>query len=176
MKRRTWISTALAGPLAAAAAAQQPPQSQAPAKDEFAPIETTPSLEANAEAAAPRWLSKNDFAALTALANAIVPSTGGKPGALDAGVPAFLDFLLSQSPAPRQQLYRDGLARLRHLDLATALQPLNDPWTYQPPADPFVRFLREAKDDIIAATFSSREWIAASGRRGGSGTYYLSMD
>ena len=39
------------------------------------------------------------------------------------------------------------------------------------------RFLREAKADILQATFNSREWIEArTGGRGGAGTYYLAVD
>ena len=48
------------------------------------------------------------------------------------------------------------------------------------PADPFARFLREAKEDLIAATMSSHEWSdaqAAAGRRGtGIGTYWYPVE
>ena len=77
-------------------------------------------------------------------------------------------------PRRVRNFYRDGLARLIG---GASLDPLREPWTYQPPADPFKRFLREAKADILQATFNSREWIEArSGGRGGAGTYYLAVD
>ncbi|MEI9976828.1 MAG: gluconate 2-dehydrogenase subunit 3 family protein [Ignavibacteriota bacterium] len=40
------------------------------------------------------------------------PPLKGNPGALDCGVPEFIDFLIGVSPADRQQLYRNGLETL----------------------------------------------------------------
>ena len=173
MKRRTWIQTALAAPMAVAlpAAAQQQPAP--PQRDEFAKIDTATLAERAAEPTL-KFFSPAEYAALERLAAAIFPSVGAKSGALEAGVPAFLDFLISQAPAPRQKLYRDGLARL---NVGGTLESLSEPWTYKPPADPFKRFLREAKTDILQATFNSREWIEArAGGRGGTGTYYLAVE
>ena len=171
MKRRTLFRTASQTALAAPAlvVAQQAP---AP-RDEFAKIDTAASAASIGEPVL-QFFSKAEFAALEKLAAAILPSVNGKPGALEAGVPAFLDFLLSQSPAPKQKLYRDGIARLI---AGATLDPLKDPWTYAAPTDPFKHFLREAKIEIVQATFNSREWIEArSGGRGSTGTYYLAVD
>jgi hypothetical protein len=180
MRRRRWIQTVLAAPAVAAlpAAAEAEPQQPPPtSRDEFAKIETAPSAERTGEPLH-QFFSKSEYAALERLSNAILPPLNGKPGAIDAGVPSFLDFLISQSPAARQKLYRDGLAHLNSgKPLGELLQPLSEPWTHQSPADPFLRFLREAKDDILAAAFNSREWIEArTNRRGGAGTYYLTVD
>ena len=41
-----------------------------------------------------------------------MPPINGAPGALDAGAPEFLDFLISESPQDRQQLYKVGLDQL----------------------------------------------------------------
>lgn len=170
MRRRTWIQTALAVPLALPAVAQQ---SNPPLRDELKIIETATSADRAAEPSV-QFFSKAEYAALERLARAIMPSVGGKPGAIEAGVPAFLDFLISQSPLARQKLYRDGLARLSG---GGSLDSLAEPWTYKAPADPFKRFLREAKSDILQATFNSREWIEArAGGRGGAGTYYLAVE
>lgn len=116
------------------------------------------------------------------------------PGALEAKAPEFLDFLLSESPVDRQQLYRSGLdglnaqARKRFskpfadVDAGQAemlLAPLRDPWTYDAPSDPVAAMLRAAKDDVRRATLNSREWnlAAAAGRaRGGGGLYWLPID
>ena len=91
----------------------------------------------------------------------------GAPGALEAEAPEFLDFLLSQSAADRQQLYRNGLdglnsqAKKRFSKLFadvdagqadTLLAPLRDPWTYDAPSDPVAAMLRAAKDDVRRAT------------------------
>ena len=160
----------MAAPLALPAVAQQ---SNPPQRDDLAKIETATSAEHAAQPAV-KFFSKVEYAALERLAGAIMPSVGGKPGAIEAGVPAFLDFLISQSPVARQKLYRDGLARLSS---GGSLDSLAEPWTYRSPLDPFKRFLREAKSDILQATFNSREWIEArAGGRGGAGTYYLAVE
>ncbi|HEY3740246.1 MAG TPA: gluconate 2-dehydrogenase subunit 3 family protein [Bryobacteraceae bacterium] len=180
MKRRRWIQTVLAAPAAAAAAVVTPDEAaetQASPRDEFAKLEIAGSPTGNAEPLHV-FFSKSEYAALERLANAILPPLNGKPGALDAQVPAFLDFLLSQSPKPRQILYREGLARIGSgQPIEQLLKPLSAPWTYHAPLDPFAKFLREAKQDILEATFNSREWIdARADRRGGAGTYYLAVD
>ena len=84
-----------------------------------------------------------------------MPATGGRPGASQARAGEFLDFLISQLPAERQKLYRQGLDRLqsesqrRHgkwfealseREAEPLLAPLKEPWTYAAPADPFAVF------------------------------------
>lgn len=134
-----------------------------------------------------RFFSKSQYAALGNLARLIMP--------VEADVPAFLDFLLSQTNAQRQTLYREGLDRLNHdaaarygKDFAALspqeaellLAPLKAAWTYNPPADRFAQFLREAKADIVQAVMNSREYAQANsrGRRGaqGLGSYWLPLD
>ncbi len=163
----------MAAPALAALPAAAAPQPGTAQRDEFAKIDTETATE-RAGDPVPRFFTKAEYAALERLAAAILPSADGKPGALEAGVPAFLDFLISRSPAPRQKLYREGLAKL---SAGATLDSLKGPWTYKPPADAFRRFLREAKADIIRATFNSKEWIESRpGGRGGAGTYYLAVD
>ena len=125
-----------------------------------------------------------------------MPPINGAPGALDAHVPEFLDFLISESPADRQHLYRAGLdalnanaskrfhkpyAELDASQAAEVLAPLKEPWTFDPPADPLSHFLHTAKADVRTATLNSREYATAastSGRRGfgGQGLYWYSLD
>lgn len=124
---------------------------------------------------APQFFSKPQFAALQALADLIVPAWRGRPSATQAGVPEFLDFLISQSPVGVQQLYRDGLDQLAAKGVSdAALTPLKDAWTYNGPSDPFARFLIQAKNDVLQATMNSREWAesAGRGRRGSSASNY----
>jgi hypothetical protein len=177
MKRRRWIQTVLAAPAVAALPAIEAEPQPPAARDEFAKVETAPSPIRTGEPLH-TFFSASEFAALERLANVILPPLNGKPGAIDAGVPAFLDFLISQSPVSRQKLYRDGLAQLNSgKPLDEMMRPLSEPWTHKAPADPFERFLREAKADILEATFNSREWIEArASRRGGAGTYYLAVE
>jgi len=121
----------------------------------------------------------------------LMPALGKIPGATEARAPEFLDFLLGQSPADRQQLYRAGLDQLNvkakkqfnqsfaEVDASqadTLLAPLREPWTHEPPKDPLARFLRAAKQDVRTATVNSREYSvagAATARRSfGSGGFY----
>jgi hypothetical protein len=144
----------------------------------------------------PRFFSAAQFAALRKLSGILMPAIDESPGALEARAPEFLDWLISQSPPERQQLYRAGLDGLNaqakkrfsrsfeELDAAQAaglLAPLREPWTFDAPADPVARLLRAAKQDIRAATINSREYAATAtsrGRRGaaGLGLYWLPLD
>lgn len=174
-----------------------PAQEKAPAEMKPAPVEETPKLAVTAADAVtpstPRFFTAPQLATLHRLADLIVPSVNNKPGASDAGVPEFLDFLLGDSPRDRQTLYRNGLDRLeadaRHryskpfADISAdqandLLAPLRQSWTFQGPADPFARFLHEAKEDVLRATISSREWATSGSQRrgsGGVGTYWYAL-
>lgn len=152
----------------------------------------------NAEAvgdAVTHFFSAPQLAAMRRLGDLVIPSAPNRPGARDAKAAEFLDFLLAQSPAARQQLYRSGLDHLqsearRRFNTAfeeltveqadTVVAPLHAAWTYAAPANSFARFLREAKEDLITATMNSREFIeaqTAAGRRGaGIGTYWYPVE
>lgn len=160
----------------------------------------TPKLDASvADDAAemmPTFFRGDQYSALQKLSEIIMPSMKGAPGAVEAHVPEFLDFLLSQSPDDRKALYRTGLDLLnagakkqfgKAFSAVTAeeagklLAPLRDPWTYDPPKDPLAKFLRAAKQDIRTATTNSREYTSAvsggGSRRGaGVGLYWYSLD
>ncbi len=197
MKRRRFIQTAAAAPalaipaapavLAQPPGAAQRPQAEAPKFDL-----ATPDAVADA---APRFFSAPQFAALRKLSELLMPALNNLPGALEAKAPEFLDFLISASPADRKQLYKNGLdtlnaqaqkkfgkafADVNETQAAELLAPLRAAWTYEAPADPFARFLREAKQDVRNATMNSREYATAGsggGRRGGGmGQYWYPID
>ena len=197
MKRRRFIQTLAAAPAIAVPASLETKAN--PTASEQRPQEDAPKLEAAPLDAAgettPRFFSAAQFAALKKLSDIILPPLNGMPGALDAGAPEFLDFLIGKSPADRQQIYKGGLdalnaqatkrfgkafAEVTDAQAAELLAPLKQPWTYEPPADSFARFLREAKQDVRNATMNSREYTAASssgGRRGGGlGQYWYPID
>lgn len=192
MKRRRFIQTlavtpALAVPVTARDAAPTRTQQESPALD-----------IAVADAAAEtrqKFFTALQFSALRRLSEIIMPSMNGLPGAIDAGAPEFLDFLIGASPIDRQGIYRTGLDQLnararrkfgRHYadisddQAVELLAPLKKPWTYDPPSDPLERFLREAKADIRTATVNSREYVTAESsggrRRGGVGQYWYPID
>ena len=179
MKRRRFIQALAATPAAPALIAQQAQQVQ----QSPPPAETSLRYAAPDTMAEPvlHFFTATQFATLRKLSDLLMPPMSGAPGALEANAPEFLDFLISQSSADRQQLYRIGLdglnaqARRRFakpfagVDAAQAdilLAPLREPWTYDAPADPVAAMLRAAKDDIRRATTNSREWniAAAEGR------------
>jgi hypothetical protein len=189
MKRRQVIQALLVTP--AITAVPGAAQAQRPAAD---PVLATVTPDSVGDAVV-RYFSAPQAAALRRLGDLMVPGTASRPGAREAGAAEFLDFLISQSPADRQTLYRDGLDRLqaesrrrfsKGFEELSAEQadgifaPLHAAWTYSAPADPFARFLRQAKEDLLTATFNSREFAeaqTAAGRRGsGMGTYWLPIE
>ena len=123
----------------------------------------------------------------------MVPASGGRPGAVAAGAPEFLDFLIGKSPAPRQRIYRTGLDKLesdaKHrfgksfpdltaTEADSLLAALHQPWMHAGPVDELARFLEAAKEDILRATMNSREFLASGGQRraSGLGTYWHAFD
>jgi Gluconate 2-dehydrogenase subunit 3 len=197
MKRRRFIQALAATPAAPALLAQAPP---APSIAKTIPnsVNDVALLYATTDAAAEpvlHFFTVQQFATLRKLSDLLSPPVNGVPGALEAKAPEFLDFLLSQSSADRQQLYRSGLDGLNaqakrrfnklfpDVEASQAdilLSPLREPWTYDAPSDPVAAMLRAAKDDVRRATLNSREWnlAAAAGRTrgGGGGLYWLPID
>ena len=186
MKRRQAIQALLGAPAIAAI--------PLPAQTQEIPKLATSNAEAVGDAVA-RYFSAPQMAALRRLGDLVVPAASNHPGAREAKAAEFLDFLLSQSPADRQSLYRAGLDRLQGesqrrfgapfekitaQQADTVLAPMHAAWTYAAPADPFALFLREAKEDLLEATVNSREYAeaqAAAGRRGtGIGTYWYPVE
>ena len=112
MKRRQALQSlagiSVAGALPLRTLSQQQPAantvSETPKLDTAVPDATAAALHL--------FFSADQFAALERLAEVLMPATGDSPGAQDAGVAEFLDFLISASPADRQAQYRDGLDKL----------------------------------------------------------------
>ncbi len=139
---------------------------------------------------AARFFNPTEFATLYNLSVIVLPATANRPGAVEAEVPQFLDFLIGQSGPDMHKLYRDGLGRLEAESrkrftkpfaelspeqAAPILAALAKPAPYLPAEDLFERFLYTAKDHFLEATTSSRQWIAASGSRRGIGTYWYPL-
>src|SRR5579859_1145893 len=148
MKRRSMIQSVLG--VSAASALPLPLFPQKPP----AAIDENPKLPVIAtEAVAdpiPRFFDPEGFKALRRLGEILVPARPNLPGAVEAEAAEFLDFLIGQSPADRQTLYRDGVAQLNAqarsrygkpfaevtaADADSILAPLHEAWTYQGPAD-----------------------------------------
>jgi hypothetical protein len=67
----------------------------------------------------PRFFSSEEYGVLSRLVSLIIP-TDETPGAREAGVAEWIDFLLGASDASRQRLYREGLGRLTRQRVAFA--------------------------------------------------------
>ena len=196
MKRRRFVQSLIAAPAVPAVLIAQ--DSTRPVPPPIAP--TAPKLETaiadDAGNTVTHFFTPPQLAALQKLGDIILPSINSAPGAAEANAAEFLDFLIGQSLEERQQLYRSGLdwlntqaekhfgkpfANLDTPQAGTLLGPLREAWTFDPPADPFTRFLREVKQDIRTATMNSREWVTAAGatggrRSGGIGLYWYPLD
>ena len=185
MRRRQALQSLAGLPILPQVAAAQTAAPGVP-ENEY-PILAADAPDAPAEAVH-RFFSAEQFGALQRLADLLIPAFNGRPGASEAGAAEFLDFLLSQSPADRQALYRGGLDRLNggaqqkyHKqfagltadEAAPLLAALKSAWTYNPPQDVLANFLREAKMDVYRATVNSREMaqaLSGGGRRRATGT------
>jgi Gluconate 2-dehydrogenase subunit 3 len=187
MKRRSLLQGLMTLPAAPFLKAQEvnakpaEPKPDEPHKLEFA------VPDSSGDPIVPEFFTAAQFASLEKLCNAIAPSSTSMPGARAGGVPAFLDFLIGQSPADREKLYRDGLDNLDRAGFSNAspskveslLAPLRTPWK-RDGGEGQERFLRTAKDDILEATENSREWMAAMSKRNrsyrGLGHYWRVME
>ena len=120
-----------------------------------------------------------------------MPPRNGRPGALNAGAPEFLDFLIAVSPAARKELYLNGLdalndrsrlqfgksfAELDNSEADLILRPLLVvvAWELDRPTEPLQHFIAQAHDDLRTATVNSWEYANSAptgggGRRGGGG-------
>jgi hypothetical protein len=219
MKRRRFVQSIVAAPAASAlfapaGEAQQAPPApgnpgntapgvpQNPTRGNQPPgaaAQELPRLEPSVLDAAgetsPAFFKPPQMEALRRLCDLLMPPVDGRPGASEAQAAEFLDFLISESPAERQELYREGLdelnaesnrrygkpfASITAAEADALLAPLHQPWQYNPPADPLGRFLVSAKADVRTATVNSREYIAKAGagsrRMGGVGLYWYSLD
>jgi len=193
MRRRRFIQALAAAPAAPALLAQQPPPAAAPEVPESAPLD----FSVADEGADPvfKFFSARQFATLKRMCDLLMPAAPGSPGALEARVPEFMDFLIGDAPVQRQQLWLSGLDGLEYQSQTrfrkafadtdagqadTLLAPLRQPWSFEPPNDPVARLLVAAKQDVRTATFNSFERnLAASGGkrpRGGGGLYWLAIE
>jgi hypothetical protein len=191
MKRRNFVQSLLVVPAASVAAEQATPTvapaAQRPTRSPQSAAKLNLVEPDSAAETTPGFFNESQFAALNKLSGVLVPPVKNNPGALDAHAPAFLDFLISRSPAPDQKLYRSGLDGLNtssrkhfhkpfaELDLKQAdsiIRPLMvaRAWDRDIPEDPMQHFMTRVHEDLRTATRNSAEW-AASGSAGGRGRF-----
>jgi hypothetical protein len=220
MRRRDFVKGILAATAAARAMeAQQatpaapspplPPQTLPPAGPvapgptpwmtglmEVKPLELTtlvPDAVAQADA---HFFTTQQTLTLRRLCEVLLPPLKGFPGALGAGAPEFLDFLIGASPRQRQQMYLSGLdwldaearrkftarfAKATNAQADELIRPWLRAWmTDHPPAEPHARFINLAHQDIRMATVNSQAWseakLAAEGEVQGLDLYWYPVD
>jgi hypothetical protein len=121
-----------------------------------------------------RFFTPVQMATLTRLSDVLMPAIGHKPGALAAGAPAFLDFLVGESPEDRKQMYQGGLdwleaeakkkysqpfAQLDSVQADAILKPWLRTWmSDHPPLEKHADFVNAVHADIRAATINSKQW------------------
>jgi gluconate 2-dehydrogenase gamma chain len=67
------------------------------------------SAPAGAAPATPRFFTVEELALVTVISDLIIPTDEQSPGAKAAGVPAFIDLMVSESPQEIKKLWRNGL-------------------------------------------------------------------
>jgi len=194
MKRRSLLRGLGTLPAASLLKAQQPavtPKPTPAAVDEIPVIEST--IPDSAADTIPTFFSKDQFATLWRLCDILYPAINDVPGALAAGVPAFLDFLVGQSSETVQRNYHKGLDALNQRSQEqfrmpfgqtkppqseSLLTPLRQPWSAN--VDTFTAFLRDVKEDVLKATQNSQEWSSIMSKRtrssAGVGFYWFPID
>lgn len=143
-----------------------------------------------------RYFTPARYATLIAFSKAVMPGGQGYPGAVDAGAPEFLDFLIGGSPAERQAMYNSGLDRLnadsmkeckvpfaqadaKQVDMV--IRPHLRAWINDhPPTEPHLLFVNQVHRDIREATLSSPAYAkaaeAAGDRTPGIGLYVAPLE
>lgn len=186
MRRREFVRMALAMGVAPQLLGQQQPPNPPPPP--AAPVPWTLGLNPStplpqtvvADDVAdgePHFFSADQSAALTRLCALLMPSGGERPGALQAEVPDFLDFLIGRSPAERQTTYTGGLDWLNQEATSRFQVPFSKtedaqadqlvkPWlrtwmTDHPPTETHAAFVNIAHADIRTATMNSKVWSDA---------------
>jgi hypothetical protein len=145
---------------------------------------------------AARYFTPVRYATLEKLAATLVPAANDYPGAVEAGVPEFLDFYIGGSPATEQAAFNAGLDRLNadsmkinHVAFAKAdakqaddaIRPHLKPWMNDhPPREPHQRFIALVHRQIRTATMNSPQYAKAAAAAGertpGTGLYWNPID
>jgi hypothetical protein len=128
-------------------------------------------------------LTRRQMDSLVRLADLFVPAKDGFPSAAQAGTPEFLDFLLSESSARRQQIYTRGLDWLDEQAAAKykiAFRKTTDeqadalvrPWLRawmndHPPMEMRAEFINVSHEEMRVATHNSPAWREAVEQAGG---------
>ena len=73
-----------------------------------------------------RFFNIAEMAIIATLTELIIPADAHSPGAKEAGVPAFIDLMVSEALAETKGLWRDGVAAIRQLSQRKFSKDFND--------------------------------------------------
>ena len=205
MRRRDFVRSLIAAVFASKGlAAQQAAKPQLPMAapvpwtlglNPKTPIPQTVIAEGIAEAKL-SFFTAPQMDSLKRLCALLMPPMSGKPGAVEAGTPQFLDMLIGQSLETRKKVYSGGLDWLEseaQKKFKLAFSKLDDgqasallkPWlrawmSDHPPTEAYADFVNVAHDEIREATFNSEAWADAeptgTGERTPVGIYWSPID
>jgi hypothetical protein len=121
-----------------------------------------------------RFFTPLQMQTLSRLSDVLLPPLNGKPGAVQAQTPMFLDFLIGGSSETRQKTYTGGLdwleeqaqsrykkafAQLDDAQAGEVIKPWLRTWMNDnPPTETHADFINIAHDDIRGATVNSKAW------------------
>jgi hypothetical protein len=134
-----------------------------------------PEGEQAAAAAPPRFFKPDEMKVIARVADLIIPTTD-TPGAVAAGVPAYIDLVVSTNK-PHQKTFRDGLAWLagqKFMDLSedgqiAILEPLCEAVDKQSRKGVDVAFFRAMKGMTADGYFTSKAGLTLElGYKGGA--------
>ena len=74
-------------------------------------VEMVPPVDAQAESQL-RFFTAAEMTSITLMIDLIIPSDEQSPGAKDAGVPAFIELMVSESSVETKRLWRNGLVEI----------------------------------------------------------------
>jgi hypothetical protein len=158
------------------------------------PIPATAVAEGIAEAKL-SFFTAPQMESFKRLSDLLMPPMGGKPGAVEAETPQFLDMLIGQSSEARKKIYSGGLewleteaqkeyklqfSKLDDGQASALLKPWLRTWmSDHPPVESHADFVNVAHDDIREATFNSEAWAdsrSAAAQGTPTGVYWSPID
>ncbi|MFN0120827.1 MAG: gluconate 2-dehydrogenase subunit 3 family protein, partial [Blastocatellia bacterium] len=99
---------------------------QARANDDAHAHHKSAAATTQAKAGAPKFFSAAQMALIATISEHIIPTDSNSKGAIAAEVPAFIDLMISESPAEAKKQWTDGLAAMDKMSQAKFSKPYHD--------------------------------------------------
>jgi gluconate 2-dehydrogenase gamma chain len=82
---------------------------------QHAGMDMRPTPAASTTAQQPRFFDVQEMETISIIADLILPSDEHSPGAKEAGVPSFIDLIVSESPVETRAFWRNGIVAINKL-------------------------------------------------------------